>query len=473
MKNKLIKNTLLWETIQSFSKKELKEFDIFLASPFFNKREGVLKLYHFLAQRTNHTDPEFTKEDAFTFLYKNEPYDDQKMRLAISRLKKIVEQYLIIKEITHTRFASEKMLLSAFRRRGLGHNFKKTMNYEQKQIDKQPLRNTAYYDTKFFFEYQNYLKTSETKRTIPLNLKALDTNLNIAFISKKLRQAALALSHETVSGDKYQIPLLEEALDLATQPPYKDIPAISIYSQFITLFHPEKTINFEQFKEKLFLQIEYFLKEEFRDIYLAAINFCIRKINNNEEIYRYEALDLYKKGLALNLLIENGKLSRFTYNNIVGIALRIDSPEWVESFITTYRQFLSPPHHITAYNLNMARLEFLRKNYKKSLVFLQRADYDDIINHMTAKILQMKIYFELNEHESLLALLKSTRAYVNRKKKKSYHFQYWKNTIRFVQKIATVNPYNRKAVTKLKADILNEKILSEKEWMVQKLNAMS
>lgn len=469
MDKKLIKNALLWETLSSFSRKELKEFHIFLESPFFNTRKDVIKLCHYLSDRKHIANTNPTKEKAFYYVFENEPYNDQKMRLTISRLNKVVEQYLTVKEMQHAPFEFEKMLISAFRRRGLNHNFQKTLNNSIKNIDKQKLRNTDYYDTKFFFEYQNYLKASEKKRTTPFNLKEIDQNLNFSFFSKKLRQASLSLSHQTVTGDEYLLPLLDEVLQMATQKPYKDIPAISVYYHFITLFQPDKAIQFEKFKEELFLNIKHFSKEEFRDLYLAAINFCIRKLNNNEKKYLYEALDLYKKGLELDLLIENGKLSRFTYNNIVGIAIKIDNPEWIEKFITTYQQYLTAPHHIPTYNFSMARLEFARKNYKKSLIFLQRADYEDIINNMTAKLLQMKIYYELNEYEALFALLKSMKAFINRKKKISYHFKLWKNTIHYVQKLVTVNPYDSKAVANLKSDIQNEEILVEKEWMLEKL----
>lgn len=117
----------------------------------------------------------------------------------------------------------------------------------------------------------------------------------------------------------------------------------------------------------------------------------------------------------------------------------------------------------------MVRLEFVKKNYRKALIHLQDAGYDDLLNHMTAKILQMKIYYELEEFETLFSLLKSTRAFIRRKKSIGYHYKYWKNTIRYVQKIMNTNPYDKKTITQLKDAIQDEERMIEKEWMLEKL----
>ena len=52
-------------------------------------------------------------------------------------------------------------------------------------------------------------------------------------------------------------------------------------------------------------------------------------------------------------------------------------------------------------SLNLARVAYARKDYATALGHLQRSDYKDTINNLTAKTLQMKIYYETDEHDLL------------------------------------------------------------------------
>ncbi len=336
-------------------------------------------------------------------------------------------------------------------------------------MEDQPLRNPGYHFTKFQIEYQNYLSISETGRSKELNLDKVEQHLDFFYISTKLRQACFTLSHQAVFSVQYDPALLEPVMELAQQPPYKQLPSISLYYHFIMLFRRGGLIEFEQFKRLLFQQKTHFTNEEFRDIYLLALNFCIKKINENQTAFFLETLDMYKKGLEMELLFENGKLSRFTYNNIVAIALRKDDLLWVEHFIHNYKDFLEKNHKVTAYSLNRARLAFVKNEYQKALSYLQEADYEDLISHMTAKILQLKIFFELEEFDSLDSLIQSLRVFIRRKRRIGYHYQIWKNILHYTQKIRKLNPYDNNAIATLKEKIKNEELLPEREWLLGKL----
>ncbi|HRF40852.1 MAG TPA: hypothetical protein PK198_18805, partial [Saprospiraceae bacterium] len=120
-------------------------------------------------------------------------------------------------------------------------------------------------------------------------------------------------------------------------------------------------------------------------------------INQGRVLYLQEALELYRLGLEGNLLTEQGYLTPYTYNNIAGIALRLAEFDWAEEFVHRYQFQLSPEHREPLYALNAARLAYARKQYREALRFLQSADYRDFFHQMTARIMQLKIYFETGE----------------------------------------------------------------------------
>ena len=134
-----------------------------------------------------------------------------------------------------------------------------------------------------------------------------------------------------------------------------------------------------------------------------------------------------------------------------------------------YSQNLKIEYREAAFNLNSARLEYARKNYDNALVYLQKADYRDIISNMTAKILQMKIYYESDEFDLLYNHLKTMEMYVRRNKKISYHYPIWMNIIRYTQRISDINRYDKEAVDLLRQSIEGEEYLTEKKWLIGQL----
>jgi hypothetical protein len=469
-----MQSTYVWEIITTLTKPEIREVRIFLASPFFNRREDLRLLFDCLAGEAASGKETPGREGIWRQVAPGKAFDDQQMRLLLSYLLKVMEQYFIFKENQNESVANAQMLMPAYLRRKLPRHFQKTQKSVKKQLEAQPLRHSGFHLTRFFTEHQQYLFLSETGRTKELNLQPVEDHLTQAMLALKLRQACLLRSHQAVYNTSYRLVLLDEMLSLAAQPEYQEVPAVSVYYHcYRALFQEESEANFGAFREQLFRYSRHFPKAEMRDLYLLALNFCIKKINENRKTYFGEALDLYKEGLKTELLLEDGKLSRFTYNNIVGIALRMEQEwAWAEWFVAVYKDYLEPSQREAAFSLNSARLAFARRRFDDALLLLQRADYKDLIHSMVAKTLQLKIYFEKQEWELLDAQLKTMRMFIRRNKRMGYHHQNWQNIVRFTQKLTEMNPFDAERRAALKSAIENEEILTKKEWLLRQLELL-
>lgn len=461
-----MEKTLTWEIIQSFSKIEIKEFRQFLRSPFFNKREDLTIIFDYLSKQK----APISKETVFQKIFPQKAFDDQKLRLLLSYLLKLIEQFLILKERDSNELQNQIYLLEVYRKRNLNRHFQKTINKTQKNFQNQNLRHPEFYFSNFLMETEQFQFLSGSGRTQELNLQAVENNLDYAFISMKLRQACFSRSHESVFNTEYQIPLLSEILELAAKLEYKKIPAVAVYYYcFKALFQSENENDFQVFKNNLFALTNHFPKTEIANLYLLAINFCIRKINENKMSFLREALDLYQNGLNNELLLQNGQLSRFSFNNIASVAIRLGDFDWVEAFMNEYQPFLREKYRDITFSLNAAKLEYTRKNYTQALHFLQKSDYKDLINNMVAKTLQMKIYYELGEYDLLDSHLKTMEIFIRRNKKMGYHHENWMNIVRYTKKLADLNLFNKKAKVKLKTAIEKEPVLTEKKWLLREL----
>ena len=464
-----MENTLVYQLLRTFTKQDIREARKWLASPYHNQREDLPLLFEQLVAAAPEGLP-LSREQAWQALHSEQPYDDQQLRLVLSYLYRCLEDFLRQREAEQAPWLQQHLLLAAYRKRGLDGHFQKAYRKLHKQQKEETQRPPEYYLAQYWLEQERYQEESTLGRTREHNLQELEGQLTTAFLGMKLRQGCFLLAHEAVYKASYRIALEEALLGLATQEPYRDIPAISVYCHcYRMLRFPEQDQYFTTFQSRLFQSIGLFPQAELRDLFLLAINFCIRQINQTAEGYLREALELYQKGLETEVLLENGDLSRFTYNNAIGIALRLQEFDWAERFLHHYRPYLEAEQEEAAFSLNAARLAFARRQYGQVLAHLQRADYRDLINNMVAKTLQMKAYYELDEFDLLESHLRSMRAFLRRKRHISYHQQNYLNIIRYTQKLLALNPMDREMAKALEEEIRNVEPLTEKGWLVEKV----
>ena len=464
-------NGLLWQTCATLTRLERKHAGLWLRSPFFCRREQPRILFQYLNDcLESGVTPD--AESACLLLFgagKSSALKD--LRLVMSELLARIEHFLVYREKFEPPGDFDIRLAAAYRKRGLEKHFRQSLQSARVQWARQPWRHAEYFDAQADIEYELYQHLSAGRRTEALNLQALSDQTDTAYIARKLRQACMALSHQTVYKAEYSFGLLDAVLEhVHRNESLQQAPAVGLYFYCYTfLTDPESEHFFLRFKTRLLDQQDHLPADEQRNLYLLAINFCIRKINQSQARYSREALDLYRSALKAGLLLENGLLSHFAYNNIVAIALKVGDTDWVETFIHEYAPVLEKKHREASFHLNLARVEYARRNLKSSLLHLQQADYKDLINNLIAKTLQLKIYYETDEFDALDAHLQSMQTFIRRQRVIGYHKTNYLNIVRYARRLMQLNPGNRQARESLRQQIEGEAVLTEKEWFLQQV----
>ena len=456
----------LYELVQSLSPQERRAAKKWLSSPYHNQRADLPKLFEYLYQ----TKAEPSKTAIWNVLFPQKAYSDQQFRLLQSYLYRSLEDFLLQEELKENPLTHQHLLLDAYRKRGLERHFSKALHQQQSAVQKSRFRHPEHHLVNYRQERAYFQHQARSERTREHNLQAMEDSLTLTFLSMKLRQACWLLAHEAVYKAEYQIALEPLLIELASENRYAQVPAVAIYLHcFRMLKSPEESVHFESFRHWLFQIIGQFPEEELRDLFLLGINYCIRQINRTADSYLQEALALYEKGLETGILLENGVLSRFTYNNIAGIALRLNALDWTEHFLETYRPKLAPQEQQAAYSLNAARLAFSRKKYAHAIEQLQRADYKDFINNLVARTLLLKCYYELDEYDLLEYHLQTMRSFLRRKRKMSYHQQNYRNIVQLTFQLLRLKPGDKAAADTLKSAIEATTPLTERRWLLQAL----
>ncbi|MBI5914848.1 MAG: hypothetical protein HY842_05685 [Bacteroidetes bacterium] len=461
-----MQDTRLIALLQTFDRREQRELRKFTASPFFNQRQDVVGLLDLLLGCLNDAQSLPDKAETHLRLYGPDmPFDDHRVRMAMSFLLKGTEQYLVHTEFFGDEVKVKTKLAEVYRRRNLPKHFERAMREAQAVQQQSPHRNAEFFNADYHVQMEQYRFAATNSRTAEHNLQAITDNLDLTYFAQKLRQACLLLSHQAVYKTDYQFGMLEEVLAHVESQQLLGVPAIAVYYFcYRALTQPEQPDHFRQLKKLLVEECEKFPQHEIADLYLLAINFCIRHYNQGNPDYVADEFDLYREGLKRSYFLNNGTLSRFTYRNVVTVGLKVQAFDWVENFVNEFKEKLEPKHRESMYSFNLARLAYERRSHGAALRLLQKSEYADLLLNLAAKALVLKIFYETGELDALDSHLSAMQKFIRRKKVMGYHRENYLNLVLFTKKL--METHEKPGLAALRQEIEGTKSVAEKEWLM-------
>ena len=473
---KPMQNSQLTHILFALSKKESRELRKWLVSPIHNQRSDVVQLYEYLTSGNRlEDDKSLEKERIFRKLYPKEAYDDAKMRQVIHFLQESIEEYLVFVKNQSDDLQCQLNLVKSFRERKLEKLYDKAMRKLEQSFLDFPFRNEDYLDKAYWIEKEKSEQLSEKRAQIS-NYQQMSDQVEISFITRKLKIACVMLSHQKIYKTNYNFGLLESVLQhLQTQDTLLQEPAIKLYFHFYNLFRfPDEEFHFFEIKKVLSSSEHFFDALERKDIYLMVINYCISRMNIGYKSFVREAFEFYRKAIESRIIIENGILNHLAFRNIVTAGTTLREFEWVSKFIEEYQNYLAPEYRENFVKFALARLYFEQGDYDRAQDLLIQFDIDDILINLTAKTMLIRLYYEKDEFMALESLLDSMRAYINRKKMLAYHKMSFKELISASKRLIKIQFNDRKKIEILNNQITNSRILPShmKEWFMEQLKKL-
>lgn len=455
--------------LRALSKERLRALEKFVHSPYHVTHAGVIQLFDFLKEHLE--DPDLSKQKLESALPLEPEKGARRLYQLTHYLLEVVEKFLAQEDWERQEHFRNAATVEALRRLKLEEPATAMLRYSRKRLELDPLRGRVLWQAQYRLHWEAYQLSLQQGRAKNSNAQALSDAQDIAMICDKLRTGCLLLSHQLVSKQSYDSGLLEPVLAFLEGHRYLEIPAVAAYyhGYFAQLGGAGSDEHFTQLKKLLVEHATLFSMSETHDLYLMAINFCIRRINLQEERYSREIFDLYQSGLQHGALLENGVLSRFTYNNITRTGLRLGAFEWVKDFLHHYAPLLAENHREGAVHFNLARYHFETGELQTAMQHLLRIEYDDVLHNLAAKTLLCKIYYLLGELDALENQLDSIQIYLRRKKVLGYHLDNYRNIVRFIRKLMAVNQYSTVEKEKLRQEIEAAPALTEREWLLAEL----
>ena len=466
-----MESTTVWQILCALPAKALLEIEKMTISPFFNQRDDVAALFRCLKKAIRSKSAP-SREQLFTLLWPGKAFNSADFRLALHFLQQVVFQYLAYKKAVENEAQQVLLLSQSLRDLSLDHIAQQVLSKSEEAITANNRQDPDTQELRFQFFVES-LKSSGSggSRSRNLNLQNLSTQLDNAFILRKLKTSCELLSHQAVIKVEYNYGILPTMLDyIENDPDIQQMPEVMLYYNcYLALKKPGEPQYFQAMKPVLMEVESMFQPSECRDIVLLALNYCIRRLNAGDSNFAREGLELYANALEKGYLLEKGELDRFTFRNVVAMGLMMNSYDWVERFIDTYSVQIAVPYRESMVSFSRARLEYSRKRYPEAMVLLQKADYEDLLLNLAAKTLLMKIYYESDENRLLESLLDSMSIFLRRKKVIGYHKQNYQNIVKYGRRLLALNRFDVQAIVALRQAVQEETHLTERLWFLEQL----
>lgn len=471
-----MEKTKLIHALKSLNKEETRQFRHYLSCKLFNKREVPILLLECILFQLKKSRPNLQKEFIFKQLFPDKPFSETEFRYLMSYLSVPLYRFLAFQKLYLHREDESIAMCHALRDRGLLKQFEIALNRATSLQQQSPLRDGEYYYRHYKLEQERYYASTQKGRAETTNLLEVTNSLDIHYYTQRLRQSCYMISHQNMYNISYDSTVVDHILDEVKRKELLQIPAISIYYYcYLALAHPDQVHFFKALKQLLIVKAELFTISEMKDIYLLAINIAIKRYNQGHREIATDLLDLYQSGIDQKILLTNNILSRFTYKNVVVLALTQKLFDWAESFVKNYYSLLEKDYQEVMYQYNLAKLHAEKKEFDSALQYLMLTNNsDDVYINIDTKMLLARIYHEQGNLDAQLALVESFRKILNRKKKiLGYHYLSYKNYLQCINKMTTLNPYDSVARALLLEEIKNTKSLPDKHWFLEQLSAVS
>ncbi len=419
-----MEKTKLIALLRTFSPEEMKGLTKFVHSPLYNKHEQLQRFTGLLAKaHPDFSSTKVRKQHIYQSLYPGAPYRDGRMRELIAYELRLVENYLVKRQLEKDPYVRQQLLLEGLREKGESKHFEQKVQQIRKKWSGNIFRDEQYYYNRYLLENEvDEYDMYHGRRSRNDNLQPKVDNLDVFYLSAKLKASCEMINRENIVSRQYEYTLLDELMRYIGDQyeRFKDIPAIVLYYQvLLTLREPQQEAHYNTLKVLLDRHNQQFQPEEAHALYAYALNYCVKKINAGNDVYLEEIFRLYKALLENGILMYDGHLPEYYYKNIVSAGCRLKQYDWTYQFIQQYKAGLLEEVRANAHTYNLAAFYFETKAYDKAIELLLGVEFTDIFYDLGAKTMLLKIYFEEEEDEPLFSLIEAFRIYLKRNKKVS------------------------------------------------------
>lgn len=430
-----MKDFKIIDLLKTFTAEELKDFEKFILSPLFRKRDvtdlfDVLKPFYPVFD-----DKKFTSEYVYKKLFPDKKYNSSKsdshLRTLASDLFLSGKEFLIHIELNNHQNFRDSFLLNQLRKRNLNKEFLK----ESALINNKPINQNR--ELIFHFIERSYIYSSE----LEFNIDKGDYKNAFESLTKQSEYIAVAaiirglkfFDQKDIAEIGYNIKIrynlvenfieyldinemirvMKENKDLLT--PYIEI----YYTVYLLLKHKYTETYFYDLKRLLLEYNDLLPQSDKYMLYSICTAFCDRMVTDKGILkFKIDQFDVYKSMLGLGVYKYSSQdFFQISLFRAMLISARVNKElDWMKDLIDNYSKELNPDFKETMKFYSLGQYYFAIGENEKALESLIRVKSDYFLYKKDLKNLIFRIYYNLGYFEEAFTVLDNLKHYLTNTK---------------------------------------------------------
>lgn len=486
------------DILGAFTSEEMKEFRVFITSPYFNTNNSVVKFFDVLAKfHPGFKDPTLSKEFVFKKLNPNAKYKDEVIRNLFSRLLSLGEEFLRIKGMYNDEYRSNLHLITELNKRKVSGIFEKNVQKLEKLLPEKEFEGHSYQikmeleTQKFVFSLTNkkISSTNEIEENINTLIRRGENLINYFVLTYLKEMDFLSKFSNMYNTDTSETLPMEfmnrikiiELVDYLRKTNDKNSVVYEIHYNLLKAYENFDELKYYKTLKKLLIEnADLFSKEEKHFLFGKLIDYGVirsRMFDDDkfsEEHFSNYLMYLEDEHYAIN---KNDYLPLDLFRNILILGVRRGDFDWTENFIKKYIKKLNPDYQENTQYFSKAFLYFQKKEFENALSEINKVAYDYFAFKYDVRNLTLMICYELGNWEMIRAILESYKRFLMNnkmvgKERKEFHGNFIKVMGKLTKAKSDVNKIDDTERGYLRKEINNTKNLLYKDWILEKVDSL-
>ena len=480
------RNSLI-DLIKTLSTAECAGLKAYVAHPVAAAAQHVrdaARLLDIILQTAPSFPPEYLKKKAlFEAMYPGTPWVNGRLKKVLIALNKQIQAYLLqayyFRE--ENEFQRQLDLGQIFQKKGLKAPYEIQLQKTARWFAQQQKKDAVYFYQRFAFDYgRSNQELGKNQTRSDLQVREMLENLSIFYNIRRLEILNFFHNQQKLSKDglENQIPRVLYASNLpeAWMAASADLFVQQKIFDFLELEKPSPN-DFHTMR-RLLLEVGTELSQAvLSNAYTILRNCCHLFIYSGKTEYLDVLHELHKDNLESGYLYlpENEyKIPSTTFLNLVNVGLLTRQFDWVGQFLETHRdRLLGDNVSGDFFHLNLAIYRFATGQYDAALDILPLT-FPNIIYHLMARRLEIKIYYELRS-DLLEFKLDAFKMYISRASKKFLSQELRERNADFANLLTQIlqsHPGDTQRKERLSKRIRERVRAAERDWLLEKVQRM-
>ncbi|NOS84826.1 MAG: hypothetical protein HOP31_06780 [Ignavibacteria bacterium] len=419
-----------YDVIKTFSPAELKSFELFIGSPYYNSNKAVIKLFELIRKHIQKASgkPLF-EEELFKRVYPAKKYNYGIMKNLLSELFGLCEKFLAVHPIEGdltVDFEESIRRLRSYNR----HSLDKLFHSEYKKLDDKmeySVLSTDYYRNKFrlietlYKHYTTKSKYTGANDTIyPMSIystcdiiSTLKQNIaGMEYLENQLNNTPEINIAEAFYRHFNFENFLKEIKGLQAE----HFDYINLQVRLMKLYRDRDDIeNYNELKEIILGNIGNYSNSEKWFLTSALFGFTLNKYIRASSTELLNELSLLRKTQLAHVKFNTEGLAPLqsgVFRNMIEVFVIMGDIEFAESVIRDHLNDIEESKRKSSYSYSMALIEESKGNHEKVLSLIRDAEFSDYQAKFSVKMVALFAFYNLGYIEEGLSAIDSMKHFI-------------------------------------------------------------